>query len=209
MKQAPPPTLLLATANEGKRAEFLRLLPPTVRVLTLADLGLASPPEHGATFAENAALKATTASHRSGFLTLADDSGLEVDALGGAPGVRSARYGGEPLSDERNRQALLAALHNVPPARRRARFRCAIALARAGSVVAMSEGSCEGRVAAAPRGTLGFGYDPIFVLDDGRTMAELDATEKDLVSHRGQALRAILPSVRTELERPAHADATP
>ena len=206
---ADPPTLLLATANEGKRAEFVRLLPSTVRVVTLADLGLASPPEHGATFAENAAVKATFGSSRSAFLALADDSGIEVDALSGLPGVRSARFGGEPPSDERNRRALLAALRDLPPDRRQARFRCAVAVARAGSVVATADGTCEGRVATAPRGTLGFGYDPIFVLGDGRTMAELDPTEKNLVSHRGQALRAILPLLLTELGLRARADATP
>ena len=200
-------TVLLATSNPGKRAEFELLLPPAVRVLTLADVSVELPPEDGDTFAEIAVAKATTASGQSGLLTLADDSGLEVDALAGAPGVRSARFGGEPPSDERNRQTLLAALAAVPADQRGARFRCAVALARAGTVVATAEGTCEGSIGYFPRGIFGFGYDPIFVLPGGCTMAELEPAEKNRISHRARAFQAILPRLLAGLGLPTGLEA--
>ena len=191
--------LLLATANPGKRAEFMRLLPPDVRVITLDEVAASLPPETGTTFAENAAVKALAGANQTGLLTLADDSGLEVEALGGAPGVRSARFAGEPASDQRNRQALLEALSGVPANRRAARFVCAVALARPGQIVAEAEGRCEGAIAFSPAGRHGFGYDPIFLLPDGRTMAELAPAEKDRVSPRAVAYRGVLPAVLREL----------
>jgi XTP/dITP diphosphohydrolase len=179
------------------------MLPTGVRVLSLADLGLPSPEETGTSYAENARLKAVAASSASGFLALADDSGLSVDALAGAPGVRSARFGGEPSSDERNRHALLAALSGVEPARRSARFVCALALARAGRIVAETEGTSEGSIAAEPKGDRGFGYDPVFVLPDGRRMAELDPIQKNQVSHRAQAMRFLQLFLLRELRLPS------
>jgi XTP/dITP diphosphohydrolase len=194
-----PATLLLATSNPGKRDEFARLLPPWVRIVTLDEMGLEPPPETGTTFAENAATKAISAATETGLLTLADDSGLEVDALGGAPGVRSARYAGEPASDERNRAALLTALESVPSADRGARFRCAVAVADRSELIATAEGTVEGRIARAPAGEFGFGYDPIFELPDGRTMAEVPPPEKNRISHRAAAYAAVLPRLRSAL----------
>jgi len=184
-------TLLVATSNPGKVSEFRRLLPPDVQVLGLADAGVVLPEETGATFAENARLKALSAARDSGMLVLADDSGLEVEALGGEPGVRSARYAGEPPSDERNRALVLERMSAVDPSRRAARFACVIVVADAQGVVAEGRGECLGSIAPAARGEMGFGYDPIFELPDGRTMAELAPEEKDRTSHRGSAWKAI------------------
>lgn len=187
--------ILLATSNPGKRREFEQLLPPGIIVRTLVDLGLESPEETGSTFAENASLKAEAASARSGLLTLADDSGLEVAALGGQPGVRSARYAGEPASDDRNRAALLSALADVPDADRQARFVCVVSLARAGTTLATAEGRCDGTIAMTPAGSNGFGYDPVFRLPDGRTMAQLSDAEKNRISHRARAYQRIVPAL--------------
>jgi len=188
-----PPTLVLATTNRGKAAEFRALLPDAIPVTSLADLGLPAPEETGTTFAENARTKAQSAALRSGSVALADDSGLEVDALGGAPGVRSARFGGEPADDARNRRALLDALAAVPSPQRGARFVCALALASPDGLLAEVDGSCEGRIAERPGGRHGFGYDPIFQLPDGRRMAELAPEEKNRLSHRAVAVRRLLP----------------
>ena len=188
-----PPTLVLATTNRGKAAEFRALLPDAIPLTTLTDLGLPAPEEIGTTFDENARAKALAAALGSGSFALADDSGLEVDALGGAPGVRSARFGGEPADDARNRRALLWALSGVPPERRAARFVCALALASPHRILAVSEGVCEGRVAEFAGGGHGFGYDPIFQLPDGRRMAELLPEEKNRVSHRAVAVSHLLP----------------
>ncbi len=195
---SPRPTLLVATTNPGKAAEFLRMLPADeVTVLTLADVGVALPPELGTSFAENARVKATAAASQSGLLAIGDDSGLEVDALGGAPGLRSARYAGEMARDDQNREKLLSAMRDIPLARRTAKFRCAVALARPTALLATTEGTCHGTIAEAPSGSHGFGYDPVFRLPppDGRTMAELRPAEKDAVSHRARAYRAILPDL--------------
>lgn len=186
-----PRTLLVATSNPGKVAEFRRLLPPDVRVIGLAEAGVSLPEETGATFAENARLKALSAARDSGMLALADDSGLEVEALGGEPGVRSARYAGEPTSDERNRNLVLQRMDGVDADRRSARFTCVIVVADAHGIVAEARGECRGAIALAARGDRGFGYDPVFQLPDGRTMAELDPEEKDRTSHRGVAWAAI------------------
>ena len=191
----PPAALLLATANAHKVAEFRRLLPPGLALLTLADRPLTLPPELGTTFAENARQKALAAASAVGLLALADDSGLEVDALGGQPGIFSARFAGEGASDAQNREKLLSAMRDVLPERRTARFRCVVALARPGHVIGQAEGACEGTVAAVPVGRQGFGYDPVFRLPCGRTMAELSPLEKDRISHRGRACLALLPTL--------------
>ena len=193
------PRLLIATTNQGKLREFYALVPEGVELVTLADLGLNAPEETGGTFAENADLKALAAAQASGLIALADDSGLEVDTLGGAPGVYSARYAGEPVSDERNIELLLANLRNHES--RSAHFTCAISIASSTGILARSEGRCMGEIAQAPRGENGFGYDPVFMLPDGRTMAEYEPEEKNQISHRSHAIRAIAPALRSILEQ--------
>ena len=197
--QPTPVDLLLATTNAGKRREFAQLLPSNIILRTLDELGVILPPETGTTFAANADVKATSASLQSGLVTLADDSGLEVAALDGAPGVRSARFAGEPRSDERNRAALLEALRADPLSSRSARFVCAVSVAKAGAVVARSEGICAGAIATEASGEHGFGYDPIFLLPDGRTMAQLTPAEKNSISHRALAYRRVLPQLLAAL----------
>ena len=187
------PIVLLATMNAGKRAEFAKLLPEDVQVLTLGDLGVDLPPEEGTTFAETAAMKARFAATQSGFLSIADDSGLEVDALGGAPGLYSARYAGEPRSDERNRKKLLHAMREVPARQRTARFRCAVAIALPTGLLALAEGTCEGMITTVAAGERGFGYDSIFLLPSGQTMAEISLEEKNKLSHRAKAYSEVLP----------------
>jgi XTP/dITP diphosphohydrolase len=196
-----PPRLLLASGNPGKLRELraiLRGLP--VELVGLADAGAGEPPvvaETGDTFLDNALEKARAYAAWSGLAAVADDSGLEVDALGGAPGVRSARYAGQGASDQANLDKLLAALDGVPPERRSARFRCAAVLVDPGLGEWHAEGVWEGRLLAAPRGGGGFGYDPVFVPDGWEmTSAEVDAATKDAASHRGQAFRALRPAIR-------------
>lgn len=188
--------LLIATSNPGKVAEIAALLEGLgYRVIGLADFPQITPTveETGATFAENALLKADHFHSLTGWLTLADDSGLEVDALGGRPGVYSARYGGEGTASARQIELLLGELKDVPEERRSARFVCSIALV--GKVAGREirrvfEGCCEGVIADRPRGSGGFGYDPIFFdAELGRTFAELTQEEKAVRSHRGKALR--------------------
>lgn len=195
-----PPTveILLATRNPGKVREIRAM----TAGLPLHWHGLDDFPdvpdaeETGATFAENARLKALHYAAYTQLDTLADDSGLEVDALGGAPGVNSARYAGEPRSDDANNRKLIAALADVPAAQRTARFRCAMALVRDGAVVAESDGTFEGVIVDTPRGTNGFGYDPHFLVPElGQTSAELPAADKNARSHRGAALRKMLSHV--------------
>jgi XTP/dITP diphosphohydrolase len=190
-------TLLLATRNAGKLAELRRLLASDggVRVIGLADVPpFPEAPETGATFAENALAKARDAAAASGLPAVADDSGLAVDALNGMPGVLSARWVGRHGDDLANLQLLLAQLEDVPDERRGAAFVCAAALVVPGAAEIVEHGEWRGRIARAPRGTGGFGYDPIFVPDgDRRTSAELRPEEKDAASHRGRALRALLP----------------
>lgn len=190
-------TLLIATSNPGKVTEINDLLADLpCRVIGLHDLPQQFPivEETGTTFAENALLKADYYHQHTGLLTLADDSGLAVDALDGRPGVYSARYGGEGLSSREQINLLLAELQDVPVERRTARFVCCIALVGelAGEYVRQTfERSCEGVIAFEPRGAHGFGYDPIFIdVESGRTFAELSRQEKAARSHRGQALRA-------------------
>jgi XTP/dITP diphosphohydrolase len=153
--------------------------------------GAALPEETEETYAGNALLKARAAVRLTGCLALGDDSGLEVDALDGAPGLRSARYGGPGLDDAARTRLLLDALRDVPPGRRTARFRCVIALLAPGGGARFVEGVVEGVIAEAPRGTGGFGYDPVFIYPPlGRTLAELSAEEKAGVSHRSRAVAA-------------------
>jgi XTP/dITP diphosphohydrolase len=195
--------VLLATSNPGKVDEFRRLLPSNVEVTSLLSLPIDLPPEDGESFAEIASAKAEVASSRSGMLALGDDSGLEVEALGGMPGVYSARYSGEPVDAARNREKLFADLGDIPENERRARFRCSVALAFDGQVIATSEGYVEGAIGFEERGSFGFGYDSMFVLPDGRTMAEVPPEEKNRISHRAMAFRGILPSLLEALAQPA------
>ena len=187
--------VLVATGNPGKLAEFRRLL-RGIRTVSPAERGLQglSVAETGSTFRENALLKARAWAEASGLVSLADDSGLEVDALGGAPGVLSARYGGEGLDDGGRCRRLLRALDGIPPRERGGRFRCCLAAASPDGRLATAEGVCEGRILEAPMGRGGFGYDPVFfAAEAGRGMAELSADEKGAISHRGRALGAIRP----------------
>lgn len=199
------PCLLLATSNLGKRAEFAELL-PGLRLLTLAEVGIDQLEEPHADFVANALAKSTEASRRSGLPTLADDSGLSVDALAGAPGVFSARFGGEPASDAANRGRLLRALEGVPISRRGARFRCVLALSDVagplGAATLVAQGTVDGRVAVRPVGEGGFGYDPLFVpLGSERTLAEMSAAEKCARSHRAVAVRGVAAALRAYLRR--------
>jgi XTP/dITP diphosphohydrolase len=183
------PRLLLSTRNEHKRREFARLL-SGFEVDALPD-EVTLPPEDGDTFAENALGKARAAAAATGRVSIADDSGIEAQALGGAPGVRSARYAGEGSSDEQN----LAKLLREAPAGSPLAYVCALAyIDPVREVERVFEGSCTGRLAEHPRGERGFGYDPAFLPDDepgGMTMAELSDERKDAISHRGRALRAL------------------
>lgn len=185
--------LLVATHNTGKAREYRELLaglPLEVTYLDAEGITL-EVDETGSTFAENAILKATAYARLSSLWTWADDSGLEVDALGGAPGVHSSRYAGSGASDADRYRKLLHALAGVPWDRRTARFRCVVALATPEGDVRTVEGSCEGVIAFGPLGSGGFGYDPVFYLPDlGVTMAQLTSEEKNKVSHRGRAARA-------------------
>jgi len=182
--------LLLATNNKGKTREYKSLLRGIpFEIVTLADEGITTEVEEtGLSFDENARLKATTMAKKSGLLTLADDSGLEVDALGGEPGVHSARYAGEGASDVDRLNYLLSRLKDVPGDRRSARFRCVIAIAAPDGKVELCSGECRGFITTEPRGYNGFGYDPVFYLPElGKTMAELPAEEKNKISHRARA----------------------
>jgi len=197
--------LLIATNNPGKLREYEELLADAALPLQLTfpaqegiDLDVV---ESGETFEENAALKAQAYASASGLPTLADDSGLEVDALGGAPGVRSARYAGPGTSDADRYRKLLSALEDVPPNGRSARFRGVIAVALPGGALETAEGRCEGHIGYQPRGEHGFGYDPVFVVDGtgGKTMAELPPEVKNRISHRARAFEAAVPILKRML----------
>jgi len=184
--------VVLASSNAGKLRELAALLAPLGwHLLPQGSLGIAPAHESGASFLENALLKARHAAALSGRAAIADDSGIEVDALGGRPGVFSARYAGSAATDRQNLDKLLAELSDTPPERRGARYRCVLAYVRGASDAApiIAEGEWRGRILTAPRGSGGFGYDPIF-LPEGfeRSAAELAPEEKDAVSHRGRAL---------------------
>jgi len=192
--------VLIATENPGKLRELRQILGACgLELVSPRDLDLdLVVAETGRTFAENAITKANAYAAASGMPVIADDSGLEVDALDGRPGVMSARYAGEGADDRQRRLKLLAELVDVPPDRRQARFRCVVALAWCGKIYT-TEGTVEGVIIGEERGSDGFGYDPIFLVPElGRTLAELPAAEKNAISHRGRAARAMVP-VLTQL----------
>ena len=194
-------TLLVATHNRGKVKEIARMLAGfAIEFKTLSDLEIEHDvAETAPDFLGNARLKAEQYARMSGHLTLADDSGLEVEALGGKPGVHTKRYGGDGLDDEGRYLFLLENLTGVT--NRAARFRCVMVLANgAGEILGSAEGVCEGQIAQEPAGANGFGYDPVFfVTEKGRTMAQLSSDEKNVLSHRGRALKAIEPLLRQHL----------
>jgi XTP/dITP diphosphohydrolase len=199
------PDLVLASGNAGKVRELQALLGSTWRVLPQSELGVASVEETGTTFLANALLKARHAARATGLRALADDSGLEVDALDGAPGIHSARYAGPTADDAANNARLLAALTGVPEARRTARFRCVLVWLEAPDDPAplIAEGTWEGRILEAPRGSRGFGYDPLFFdAQSGMTPAEMAPSAKNARSHRGIALLELQKLLAT---RPAPA----
>ncbi len=208
--------ILIATNNPGKAREIAAVLSEEtdaerhIRWHTLADLDqpIDEPVEDRDTFAGNSQLKATYYSKHSGMITLADDSGLEVDALNGAPGVHSAYYAklsGKPSRAERdaaNNKKMIAALQGVPDEQRGARFRCILTLANGDDVLAQSSGAIEGRIIDEPRGAGGFGYDPHFLVPElNKTTAELDPAHKNRISHRGNALRALRQELQNLLAR--------
>jgi XTP/dITP diphosphohydrolase len=203
------PRLLVATRSPHKLAELRDLLGvDTAELVSLDDLGVdGDVDETGSTFESNARLKARHGARLTGLPTIADDSGLEVDALGGGPGVRTRRYAGENATDPDNNAKLLAALAGLPPERRTARYVCVLALAlpevtgpRGGLPTRVARGTCRGRIAPAPRGTGGFGYDPIFEPavepPGGRTLGEWSQAAKNEISHRGAAARRMQPILR-------------
>jgi XTP/dITP diphosphohydrolase len=186
------PRLLLATNNKGKIREYKSLLLGIpFQIATPAEIGI--PPnvdETGVSFEENATLKASIMAKQSGLLSLADDSGLEVDALGGEPGVHSHRFAGEGASDADRYNFLLSRLKGIPENKRTAQFRCVIAIAKPGVDIKFFPGICRGIIISEPKGNNGFGYDPIFLVPEmGKTMAELTLEEKNLISHRARAAK--------------------
>lgn len=194
--------LLLATRNKGKLREMVDLLHTVkLEIITPADLELElDVEESGKTYAENAARKAFAYSQFSNYLALADDSGLEVEALGGAPGIYSARYSPKPgATDKDRRDYLLAQLQEISKPWS-ARFHCTVALAAPEGEIHYAEGFCEGEIISEERGEAGFGYDPVFLVSEvGKTMAELSMAEKNQISHRSRAVKAVLPNLLTYL----------
>lgn len=193
------PRLVLASNNPGKAREFRDLLGGRVEIVSMFDLGLESPPETESTFLGNATIKALYLHERTGEVTIADDSGLVIDALGGRPGVYSARYAGDHGDDAANRALVLEQLGSTPDSERTARFVADIVVVDRAGTVSSVEGVCEGSIGREERGTNGFGYDSLFVLPSGQTMAELAPLEKSLISHRGDAVRQILPELEAAL----------
>jgi XTP/dITP diphosphohydrolase len=188
--------LVVATANEGKIREIVTILSDLrISFLSLASLhGYIPPVETGVTYAENAAAKAKAAAAFSGYWALADDSGLEVDALGGQPGAHSGRYLGQTATDLERNQRILELLKGIPLVRRGARFQCVVAVAGPSGEVMLSHGSCDGIIAESLGGNSGFGYDPIFIVPDrGATMASLPSEVKNRISHRARALENMKP----------------
>ena len=208
------PQLVFATRNRGKIAELKHLLGEfPIEVLAVQDLSkqLGEVVEDGTTFVANATKKALQVSQESGLPALADDSGLEVDALDGAPGVRSARFAGVCASDHENNRKLVDALQDVADDHRTARFHCALVLAdwsgRLGREVIITEGVCEGRIVREPRGNAGFGYDPLFYVPSlGGTFAELGMDAKSSRSHRALAMKAMIPRLIEYLRLALHQD---
>jgi XTP/dITP diphosphohydrolase len=198
------PRLVLATRNPDKAREIAAIYAHLgVDLLTLDALpDFVLPPEDADTYGENAARKARAVARATGLPALADDSGIEIDALDGAPGVRSHRFLGEGATDAERNARVLALLEGVPDARRTARYRAAVGIAAPDGGVRVFDGTCEGAIARSPRGRGGFGYDPIFVAaGDTRTMAELAPEEKNRISHRARALRAAEPYLVEALRR--------
>lgn len=193
-------TFIIATHNKKKLAELARILSPLgIEAKTAEQVGfeLDEPEETGTTFEENAYIKAAAAMASTGMPAVADDSGLEVDALGGAPGVYTARYGApEAKTDEDRYMHLLDEMQNVPAGKRSARFVSAVCCVFPDGEKITVRGTCEGHIAFAPQGTGGFGYDPVFMVGD-KTYGELDAAEKDRISHRGQALRLLRDALQS------------
>ncbi len=189
-------TIVLATNNLGKLLEIESLLAGTdIEIESQQKYNVPPALETGLTFVENALIKARNACKHSGQSSIADDSGLEVDFLNGAPGLRSARFAGENATDQDNREKLLGVLKNLPPKKRMARFQCAMVYLRSPSDPSplISLGTWEGSISSSEHGQNGFGYDPIFLIDNlNRTAAELTEAEKNQISHRGQALRGLL-----------------
>jgi XTP/dITP diphosphohydrolase len=196
--------IVLATSNAGKLAELEQLLAGmAVELIPQSALGFESPAETGATFLDNALIKARHAARVTGLPAIADDSGIEVDALGGAPGVRSARFAGEDASDAENLSALITAMRGVPPLSRAARYQCVLVFVREAEDAQplVARGTWEGRLTSAPRGTGGFGYDPLFEIAElGLTAAELDSKTKNALSHRGVALTRLRTALESVLE---------
>ena len=190
--------LVVATGNANKLREFREILGGRYDVVSMREAGVEDEIEEtGETFEENAAIKAEHVMRRTGCAAIADDSGLEVDALGGAPGVYSARYCGRHGDDEANNRLLLENLQGVP-APRTARYVAAIALARPGRETLVRRGTCEGEVLQAPRGTGGFGYDPLFLCETGETFAQISAEDKNRISHRRRGIEAVLAALEEE-----------
>jgi len=190
--------LVVATTNRGKIREITSLLSGTdVQILSLLDFpSLPALVEEGNTFEDNAKSKALQAARYTGLACIADDSGIEVDFLRGAPGVYSARFSGPDATDASNNAKLIGLLHEVPAEKRTARFRAVVALAVPGRIIDIREGVLEGIVLESPRGSGGFGYDPLLYIPAlGKTVAELSLKEKNEISHRAQALRGLLPSI--------------
>lgn len=181
--------IIAATKNPGKIAEFSRILEPMgLQVLSQSEIGIEfQPKETGESFQENARLKAQAIHQRCGEAVIADDSGLCVDALDGAPGIYSARYGGEKLSDRERVTLLLRSMRDVPDELRTARFICALCYIDADGTIIEVQAACEGEIGHIPTGSRGFGYDPIFLVD-GMSFASITASEKDRIGHRGKAL---------------------
>lgn len=201
------PVLLVASTNPGKLREFQALLAGLpVRLVLPSSLGITlTVEETGQTYAENAVLKAAAYCHAGGVITLADDSGLEVDALGGAPGLHSARYSPQPGASDADRRALLLQnlLAGTAPRPWTARFRCVVAVAVPGGEVELADGAVEGEIIPEERGQNGFGYDPLFFMPElGRTMAELPEEQKNHLSHRGRAVQNAVPVLRRLLSLP-------
>jgi XTP/dITP diphosphohydrolase len=202
---APRVRILLATRNAGKVREVRGMLSGfPVEIVSLLDLPeMPDVVEDGTTFQENALKKARELARRFPGMVVADDSGLEVDALQGGPGVRSARYAGEKATDPENNRKLLDELISAPEKRRTARFRCVLALVQPDGREWIAEGSCEGRIASEPRGNRGFGYDPVFLVPElGKTFAELTTEEKNRISHRARALAALRATLEELLNNP-------
>lgn len=184
--------VVLASSNRGKVQELEELLPEWIEIVTADDIAVSLPEETGDTFLENALLKARAAAHDSGMVAIADDSGLEVDALDGRPGVRSARFAGEDASDPENNALLLEMLRDVTRERRTARFRSVVAVVAPDGSQLHDDGVAEGVILTVPRGDHGFGYDPLFQpIGIERTFAELSLDQKNEISHRGKAFRRI------------------